>query len=132
MPPLRILVVDDNEDAREMLSFFLSSRGYAVVTAVDGPTSLVAAREFKPDVAIIDIGLPGMSGHDVARALRETHDAAALALVLIALTGLSQAEDKARAAASGFNHYLIKPVDITTLAAVLVSVRLAHAHASDS
>jgi two-component system, chemotaxis family, CheB/CheR fusion protein len=114
---LRILVADDNDDGRDMLSFFLQSEGHSVATAVDGPSALAVAREFKPDVAILDIGMPGFSGYDLAEQLRRAPNGGSL--VLVALSGLGQREDKQRAAGAGFNQHFTKPVDISALTTFL-------------
>ena len=110
---LKILVADDNEDGLEMLSFFLKSEGHTVATAVNGPSALTVAAEFQPDVAILDIGMPGLDGYHVAKQLRVARKASSL--MLIALSGLGQEEDKARAAAAGFDRHFTKPVDIPAL-----------------
>src|SRR5690349_11652654 len=102
MQPLRILVADDYADGREMLVFFLERLGYTVASASDGTDALTVAAAFQPDVAILDIGMPGVSGHEVARQLREQRGNE---LILVALSGLGEASDKARAADAGFNHH---------------------------
>ena len=113
---LKILVADDYPDGREMLAFFLERQGHSVATATDGADALAVAAAFKPDVAILDIGMPGISGHAVARELRaQLGDA----ITLVALSGLGEAADKARAAEAGFDRHFTKPVDITALAAYL-------------
>jgi len=118
---LRILVADDYADGREMLAFFLERQGHIVATATDGPDALAVASTFKPHVAILDIGMPGVSGHAVARELRQQHGDA---IALIALSGLGEAADKARAAEAGFDRHFTKPVDITALAASLSEIRV--------
>ncbi len=119
--PLKILVADDNEDGLEMLSFFLKSEGHTVATAADGPAALAVAAGFQPDVAILDIGMPGLNGYQVAEQLRALPKASSL--VLIALSGLAQEEDKARAAAAGFDRHFTKPVDIPALLKALALKR---------
>ena len=106
--PLRILVADDNPDARDMLSFFLAQEGHTVKTVPDGQRAIDLAAEFNPEVAILDIGMPGLSGYDVAARLRQSAPAT---LRLVALSGLGQEADRARAMAAGFNHHFTKPVD---------------------
>lgn len=118
--PLTILVADDNDDGREMLAFFLQSEGHTVTTAIDGPSALAAAIEQNPDVAILDIGMPGLSGYTVAERLREGRDGTGP--VLVALSGLGQDEDKARAETAGFAHHFTKPVDIHALTRFLASI----------
>jgi PAS domain S-box-containing protein len=105
----RVLVVDDNLDAAEMLGALLRHAGHEVRVAGDGPAALDVAAEFRPDVALLDIGLPGMDGYELARALRL--DPALPAIVLIALTGWGQEEDKKRARDAGFDGHLTKPAD---------------------
>jgi signal transduction histidine kinase/ActR/RegA family two-component response regulator len=118
--PLTILVADDNDDGREMLEFFLKSEGHTVTTAIDGPSALAAALEGNPDVAILDIGMPGLSGYTVAERIRGQRDGGAP--VLVALSGLGQDEDKARAETAGFTHHFTKPVDIHALTRFLASI----------
>jgi PAS domain S-box-containing protein len=105
----RILVVDDNEDAADLLTLALQQAGYLTHTAYDGPSALTSVEAFRPQVVILDIGLPGMSGYDVARALRK--DARFAALALIALTGWGTPGDKQKALDAGFDLHLTKPID---------------------
>jgi signal transduction histidine kinase/ActR/RegA family two-component response regulator len=114
----RIAVVDDNEDAVETLALLLELDGHQVKTAHDGPTLLELAPGFRPDVVLLDIGLPGMDGYEVAKCLRacpETRDA-----LLIAITGYGRQEDKSRMEAAGFDHRLVKPIDPDDLGKLLV------------
>ena len=120
MTRLRILVADDYPDGREMLAFFLERQGHVVATASDGADALAVASTFEPDVAILDIGMPGVSGHTVARELRKLRGDA---LTLVALSGLGEPADKARAAEAGFDCHFTKPVDITALSKFLEEVR---------
>ncbi len=113
----RILVVDDNEDAAALLATILELHGHATLTAHDGPSALAAARAFTPEVAFLDLGLPGMSGHELARELRRRPGLERIAL--IALTGWGSEEDKRRSAEAGFAHHLTKPVAIATIEATL-------------
>jgi CheY-like chemotaxis protein len=110
-----VLVVDDNEDAAEMLSEALTALGYVVRTAPDGPSALVAAEEFQPQLALLDIGLPVMDGYELGRRLRESHSA----LRLVALTGYGQASDKARSREAGFDGHLVKPIHLDKLQRLL-------------
>ena len=113
----RILVVDDNEDAADMLAFALASSGYATRTAHDGPDALRLAREFQPDVAVLDIGLPVMDGYELANRLKSSPEGAQVHM--IALTGYGQPEDVRRALAAGFEEHLVKPVDLDRLQATV-------------
>ena len=105
----RVLVVDDNVDAAEMLAKLLQIAGHEVRTAHDGPSALAAARADPPEVIVLDIGMPGMNGYELARAIRA--DTALADVRLVAVTGYGQAEDVAEARAAGFNRHLVKPVD---------------------
>jgi signal transduction histidine kinase len=113
----RILIVDDNEDAAEMLAEMLSAEGFSVRYAVDGPSGLQLAAELKPDIAILDIGLPVMDGFELAARFQD--NAALKRTRLIALTGYGQPEDRARSAAAGFAAHLVKPVDRDKLRAAI-------------
>jgi len=113
---LRILVADDYADGREMLAFVLERQGHVVAMAEDGPGALLVAKEFQPDVAILDIGMPGVSGYDVAEELRRQRGST---LVIVALSGMGEAAHKARAAQAGFDRHFTKPVDIGALTAFL-------------
>ena len=118
-PALRVLVVDDNRDAAESLAMVLRLTGHEVALAHDGPGALDAAGSFMPDVVLLDIGMPGMNGYEVARRLRARPEGRRL--VLAALTGWGQREDKERALEAGFDHHLTKPVDPQQLEAVLAA-----------
>ena len=114
--PRKVQIVEDNLDARETLRAALELDGCEVRAAADGPAGLAALKEWKPDAVIVDIGLPGMDGHAVARAIR-AH--AGGAVQLIALTGYGLAEDEQAAQAAGFDAHLVKPADMTRLRALL-------------
>jgi CheY-like chemotaxis protein len=117
--PLRVLIVDDNEDAAEMLSAALSAAGHETAVAGDGPAALALAATFRPGVALLDIGLPVMDGFELAQHFR-THDDPALRTVrLVAVTGYGQDHDRRRSASAGFDEHLVKPVDLDRLAAVI-------------
>ena len=118
-PPLRILVADDNRDAADSLQRVLALYGHEVRVVYDGASAVSVGNEFRPRVAILDIGMPGTNGYDVARALR-THQGERVTLV--ALTGWGQEADRRRAADAGFDHHLIKPVDPQTLNTLLADV----------
>ncbi len=113
----RLLVVDDNRDAADSLGLLLGFDGHDVRVAYAGQQALAIAREFQPEVAIIDLGLPDLSGYDVAKQIRR--EPALAGIRLIALTGWGQAEHQQRARDAGFDHHLIKPADPDTLQALL-------------
>lgn len=113
-PSLRVLVVEDNVDAADSLSLLLRLYGHEVHVARTGPTALEMALDFRPDVVLMDIGLPGMDGYQVAERLRERPDFKDV--TLCALTGYSPSEaDRQRQQETGFDHYFIKPVDMEKL-----------------
>lgn len=112
----KVLVVDDNVDAANTLSALIRSDGHQCTVANDGPTAIELAAQFNPDIAILDIGLPGMSGYDVANAIK-THPALS-SVYLVALTGYGQVHDKQRAADAGFNEHLVKPINLEALMAL--------------
>lgn len=115
----RILLVDDNEDAAEMLSLMLTELGHTVRVANDGVSAIALARSFDPEVAVLDIGLPIMDGFELAGRLREGREGRERPLHLIAVTGYGQPEDRKRTTAAGFAHHLVKPVGIADLEAAL-------------
>jgi len=115
----RVLIVDDNMDAAELLSQLLSRRGYQTALAFDGPSALNTAQEFKPRLAILDIGLPVMDGYELATRLREQLGAETPRL--IALTGYGQEHDRARSRAGGFHAHIVKPVDAEELLRALAA-----------
>jgi CheY-like chemotaxis protein/anti-sigma regulatory factor (Ser/Thr protein kinase) len=117
----RVLVVDDNGDAAQALKLLLETDGHEVRVAADGPAGIALAREYRPDVALLDIGLPGKSGYDVAKEIRA--DPALAETVLVAVTGYGQLQDRARASAAGFHHHLVKPVEFSALQALLAAPR---------
>ena len=113
----RVLVADDNRDAAESLAMVLRFAGYEVSIAFNGTEALEAGQRDRPCAAIIDIGMPGMSGHEVARRMRL--EAWGRNAVLIALTGWGQEQDKQAAKAAGFDEHLTKPVDPDAVERVL-------------
>ncbi|SFC23038.1 Signal transduction histidine kinase [Massilia yuzhufengensis] len=118
--PLRIAVVDDNEDAAAMLAMFLESFGHQVLVSPGAQHALERLPAFQPDVCLLDIGLPGMNGYDLARTLR-AHPATAGAM-LIAITGYAQEKDRQDALAAGFDDLFAKPVDLAFLDAALARI----------
>ena len=112
----RILVVDDNEDAANSLATLLEVVGYKVRIAYDGPEGIEAADEFEPAVALLDIGLPKLSGYDIARHVRGKRGGEVL---LVAITGWGQEEDRRRAREAGFDHRFTKPADFDKLLSLI-------------
>ena len=115
-PVRRIMVVDDNRDAADTLGRLLGAFGVVVALAYDGPSALERLDVFAPDVVLLDIGMPGMDGYEVARAIRRRRGAQPL---VIALSGWGQEQDLRDASGAGFDHHLVKPPDIGKLAALL-------------
>jgi PAS domain S-box-containing protein len=115
----RVLIVEDDADARESLQLLLELAGHEVETAEDGPRGLEKLARFRPEVALIDLGLPGIDGYEMARTLRRMREAQATRL--IALTGDGQAEDRRRALDAGFDVHLTTPVDPERLQRLLVA-----------
>ena len=113
----RILLVDDNTDSAEALAELLEADGRDVRVAVDGPSALRAVPEFRPEVVLLDIGLPGMDGYEVARRLRADEESEGV--VLVALTGYGLQEHRRRAEDAGFDHHLVKPIRPDALLAIL-------------
>ena len=116
-PPRRILVVDDNVDASEMLRVLLTVLGATVATARDGRSALESLDSFKPDTVLLDIGLPEIDGYEVARRIRATPDHCGV--LLVAVTGWGQDHDHRRSLAAGFDHHFVKPLDIDKLGDLL-------------
>jgi signal transduction histidine kinase len=113
----RILVVEDNEDTARGMVRLLNLLGNEAVAAYDGREALDTARTFRPDFVLLDIGLPGMNGYDVAAALRA--DETLGEPVIVAVSGYGQEEDRRRSFAAGFDHHLVKPVDLESLAELI-------------
>ena len=119
--PLRVLVVDDNVDAARSLGMVLQMLQIEHEVCFDGPTALEAVRRCRPDAVLLDIGMPGMDGYEVARQLHD--DPANQDISLVAVTGWSQRQDKERTQQAGFSHHFSKPVDIGALQALLGDLR---------
>jgi CheY-like chemotaxis protein len=117
----RILIVDDYADAAESMAALLKIEGHEINTAHDGEAAIMLAHRFKPDIIFLDIGLPGMSGYEVARALRDTPETRDC--VLIALSGYGQPGDHVRSKEAGFDRHLVKPVDMSNLQEILDSLK---------
>ncbi|RPI09425.1 MAG: response regulator [Actinobacteria bacterium] len=114
---LKVLIVDDNADLVEMLGTVVASLGHDVRKALDGQSAISAARSYRPDVVLLDLGLPVMSGIEVARELRQRPETAHVRLV--AVTGWGQAEDRRQTGEAGFDHHLTKPTDPLVLEQLL-------------
>ena len=123
----RILVIEDHEDARESLRLLLMTAGHTVITAKDGVEGLGTLRSWRPEVAIVDIGLPMLDGYALARAVRSEHDLDDV--LLVALTGYGGSEDRVRAIDAGFQFHLVKPVNQEALSRLFDTVALLEAHA---
>ncbi len=122
--PLRVLVVDDNQDAAELLGTVLEVQGHAVSVEYDGRGALERARQVRPQVMLLDIGLPDTDGYALARQLRAMPELAGA--VLVALTGYGQPEDQRLAEEAGFNYHLVKPADLNRVAEILAEVQAAN------
>jgi CheY-like chemotaxis protein len=118
--PQRILIVDDNADAARTLAILLEGSGHVARTTLSSEEALESAESFEPQVALLDIGLPGMNGYELAQLFRRTPKLKAVRL--IALTGYGLAEDRERALAAGFDAHLVKPVDLTALDRTLAAI----------
>ena len=112
----RILVVDDNVDAATSLAVLLRAMGHEVFVAHDGRSALADLSRIRPEIALLDIAMPDMSGYDVARQIRERLGAA---VRIVALTGFGLAEDRARAMEAGFDLHMVKPADAAFLKSLL-------------
>jgi CheY-like chemotaxis protein len=113
----RILVVDDNEDVREAMTDLLEMVGCTIQTAHDGPSAVAAVTENKPDVVLLDLGMPGMSGYEVAPRLRELPGGNDL--LIVALSGWGTPEVLSRTRDAGFDRHMLKPVGLAELRALL-------------
>jgi CheY-like chemotaxis protein len=116
----KVLLIEDSTDLRELMKDLLEIWGHEVVCAADGASGVELAVTQAPEVALVDIGLPGIDGYEVARRLR--NDSVGRRIKLIAITGYASAEQRNRALQSGFDHHLAKPVDATRLAEILRDV----------
>jgi PAS domain S-box-containing protein len=116
-PRLRILLADDNRDAAESLAALLEIDGHEVVVVHDGPAAIEAFLEIRPQLALLDIGMPGLNGYEVAKKIRQSHRDSATKLV--AITGWGQDDDKTRAIEAGFDYHLTKPVELERLTEIM-------------
>jgi len=117
----RILIIEDNEDLRNTLGDALEMMGYDVETAPDGPTGLQTALAHMPEAALVDIGLPGIDGFQVAQGIRQS---LGKDMLLVALSGYGQDSDRERALQAGFNTHLTKPASISVLRKTLAQLDL--------
>ena len=115
----RILIVDDNRDSAESLAMLLSMTGNETQTAHDGVSAVEVAGSFKPDVILLDIGLPRMNGYDVCRAIRDQEWGKGI--LMVAVTGWGQEDDRRRSQLAGFDTHLVKPVEYSELVTLLAS-----------
>lgn len=116
----RILIVDDNRDSADSMAILLAMQGYEVRQAYHGREALAVAADFQPDAALLDIGLPEMSGHELGARLREVPGLDHV--VLVAMSGYGQEHDRQRSVAAGFSHHLVKPVDLDVLHRLLADI----------
>jgi CheY-like chemotaxis protein len=116
-----ILIVEDNADARDALRMLLELDGHTVEAVAEGQQALEVARAKDPDIALVDIGLPGIDGYEIARRVRARDTRRP---VLIALTGYGQPEDRRRATDAGFDDMLVKPVDPTALTNLIATLEI--------
>jgi CheY-like chemotaxis protein len=118
----RLLVVDDNQDAADSLAMLLRLQGHEVRVAYSGMAALEMTKTYSPDVVFLDIGMPGMDGYEVARRLRQTPGLGNV--MLAALTGWGQQEDRRRTGEVGFDHHLVKPPEPAAVEGILAGVKL--------
>lgn len=118
LPARRVMIADDNKDAADALGMLLDLAAHEIRVAYSGRSALTLARTFRPDVAFIDIGMPDLSGYEVAQELRREPWGAGICLV--ALTGWGQDDDRQRAKDAGFDQHMTKPVDPEALERLLV------------
>jgi CheY-like chemotaxis protein len=117
---LRVLVVDDNVDMVNILEMLLRRSGHDVRTAHDGPAALETASDYRPNVVLLDIGLPELDGYEVAKRIRQ--HALLQNVVLVAMTGYGQESDRQRAREAGFDHHLVKPTAFEQMQKILATV----------
>jgi CheY-like chemotaxis protein len=117
---LRVLVVDDNVDSAETIGFVLRKMGHQIRTEYDGASAIAAADAFRPDLILLDIGLPGMNGHEVAREIRQTPWGGTT--TIIAVSGWGEESDRQESRAAGFDHHVTKPLDFEGVQRLLTTV----------
>jgi PAS domain S-box-containing protein len=116
----RVLVVDDNVDMAESMAMLVKAAGHEVRTVHDGPSTLQAALDYRPHAVLLDVGLPGMDGHEVAKRIRQ--QPVLQSVILVALTGYSQEIDRQTSLEAGFNHHLVKPADFNEVRTILATI----------
>jgi CheY-like chemotaxis protein len=121
-PPRRVLIVDDNEDAANSLAMLLKLGGHETASVYSASDALSHATAFRPDVVLLDIGLPGMDGYEVAQQMRELPGLRNVRLV--AVTGYGRSEDRIRARDAGFDDHLVKPVEFALLERTIAAVQV--------
>ena len=115
-----ILIVDDNRDATDSMAMLLAMEGYDVRVAYDGPQALDAVRTARPDVILLDLGLPGMDGFQVAQRVRsDPHNSS---IVIVAVSGYGQEEHRSRSTQAGCDHHLVKPIEPAVVSELLASL----------
>lgn len=119
-PVRRVLVVDDHHDSANSLAMLFKCLGNQVRTAFDGRAAVAEAKAFIPDIVLLDIGMPGMNGYDVARAIRA--EPLLKKAVLVAQTGWGQEEDRRKSREAGFDGHLVKPIDFKAMQTLIASV----------
>lgn len=125
---MRVLIVDDNHDAADALATLLEMLGHETQVCHDGHEALTANLQYAPDMVLLDIGLPGMDGYEVARQM--LNQGRAVPPFLVALTGYGQSEDKQRSMDAGFAHHLVKPISLVLLEHVLAEALSHHGGAA--
>jgi DNA-binding response OmpR family regulator len=116
---LKLALVEDNEDARLVMTYLLEKRGFDVCQFADGESAAIGIPKFRPNVAVIDLGLPGKSGYELAEEIRRNDDLKHI--ILIALSGYGQEEDQIKSAAAGFDEHAVKPTQADTLCELIAS-----------
>lgn len=122
----RILIVDDNREAADALARLIGICGYETRTIYDGQQAVEAAADFNPDMALIDIGMPGLNGYEVAKQIRQQR--ANVHVIVVAVTGYAQPDDKRRAYESGFDLHVAKPMNVDKLNELLALLDPSHDH----
>jgi len=120
-PGRKVLIIDDNVDAADSLGALLRDSGFTCASALDGPSGLNMVTAFEPDAILLDLGLPGLDGYEVARRIRSQPDGAGR--LIVAITGYGQERDRRRSFEAGFDAHLVKPVELQELLPILQTAR---------